>query len=76
MPKIDRFHFFFIKRDPPKIIVCVTFIKVELRCVIGGRRVPEYVSRAIQWIDQSRGQTINTFNSGRRVNKKVQKTYY
>ena len=50
---------------------CFNQQKVTLKCVVGGQRVPEHVPRAIQWIDQSRGQTINTFQSGRRVNKKV-----
>ena len=52
-------------------IFCFNQRKVTLKCVVGGQRVPEHVPRAIQWIDQSRGQTINTFQSGRRVNKKV-----
>lgn len=47
---------------------------VELRCIVGGQRMVEYVNRAVQWVDQTKGQTINTFAGGRNINQKVKKT--
>lgn len=47
---------------------------VELRCIVGGQRMVEYVNKAVQWVDQTKGQTINTFAGGRNINQKVKKT--
>ncbi|CAG5088962.1 Oidioi.mRNA.OKI2018_I69.PAR.g12026.t1.cds [Oikopleura dioica] len=48
---------------------------VELRCIVGGQRMVEYVNKAVQWVDQTRGQTINTFAGGRNINKKYNERY-
>jgi len=48
-----------------------TLVKVLLKCVIGGIRDPKFVSRAIQWVDQTNGRAINTFKYGRRITEKV-----
>ena len=57
---------------------CLTYVEVfyktvevVLNCVIGGIRDPKFRSKAIQWVDQTNGRSINTFKSGRTIKSGV-----